>query len=130
MTPEQLQQMSRDLARLLPEELLPNREGKHAEDADYVGIVCFRDELYEAHAGWRRKQVPVWLHESTEACAEIMVRVLWPNEICINGGLREAWANRNDLDDYRLVYVENDNPMQAFRTVVCLAAIEVLSKEK
>ena len=53
-----------------------------------------------------------WLHESTEACASIMVRVLWP--LGVMRELIEAWF-----------FDKGEDRMQAFRTAVLCALIEV-----
>jgi hypothetical protein len=75
-----------------------------------------------------------WLHESTEACTEIMVRVLWPAGWRVIGSkdLAEAhyppamvvgaW-NIQRFEEY------NNDPMLAFRVAVLLALICLKGKD-
>lgn len=63
MTEKELQELSRQAAEKLPADIL-----MRGKSDPQIGKIWDND-------CW------TWLHESTEACAEIMVRVLWPNEI-------------------------------------------------
>ena len=64
-----------------------------------------------------------WLHESTEACAEIMVRVLGPKGLRVSQE-RKSWVMRGRFNPCRcecqFTEVDND-PMQAFRIAVLRA---------
>ena len=64
----------------------------------------------------------IWLHESTEACAEIMVRVLWPASIDITGDGegQAAYCLPTDIEANGAVFKEAD-PMLAFRVAVLRA---------
>lgn len=64
----------------------------------------------------------------TEACAEIMVRVLWPQHICIEGcGTGGLFACAYDINGAAIdsTRCEDGDPLQAFRTAVLRALIEV-----
>ena len=67
----------------------------------------------------------VWLHESTEACTEIMVRVLWPNHWDINGyyfGPAETHgAAIWPACDSSVVVTNDGDPMLAYRVAVLRA---------
>ena len=64
-----------------------------------------------------------WLHECTEACAEIMVRVLWPASVSIEQSIgREGELYAEASAGMARVAVHND-PMQAFRTAVLRAVV-------
>lgn len=73
------------------------------------------------------KVATLWLHESTEACAEIMVKVLLPKGIQVYGtesgdcGLCKG----HGFGVYAQAIFNNADPMQAFRTAVLRALIEV-----
>ena len=65
MTPAELEDLSRAAAAKLPPEF-----------AAHLWPSCVNDE---PSGIWTNGTYDdMWLHESTEACAEIMVRVLWP----------------------------------------------------
>ena len=69
-----------------------------------------------------------WLHESTEACSEILVRVLWPANI-------HVWSfgfTAPDTTDGRgseTTYVEEADPMLAFRVAVLRALVAMKGKQ-
>lgn len=93
MTQEELQDLSRRAAVALQDKLWARIwEGGSRPTGRYL--------LKDSRA--------IWLHESTEACAEIMVRVL-------SGRL-----------PHRIFAECLNDPMQAFRTAVLLALCEVM----
>ena len=72
----------------------------------------------------------VWLHESTAACAQIMVRVLWPKCIYVmHAGMAKqvlAMKLMANSPDELIAFSERDyisDPMQAFRTAVLRAVV-------
>ncbi len=73
MTETELQSISREAAGCLPERMFDGRFGSDAIREAEPGKVPYavtEHPAYEVHY--------CWLHESTEACTEIMVRVLLP----------------------------------------------------
>ena len=102
-----LEQLSRDAAKVLPRHMWC-RYWVDGEGQKLVPGEC----RFEG-----------WLHESTEACAEIMVRVLWPAEVFLhtykNSGV---WMATPEL---KRIVTDTSDPMQAFRTAVLRALIEV-----
>lgn len=83
-----------------------------------------------------KQGTPYWLHKSTEACTEIMVRVLWPNGVYVQGGQEvsggiesQCWIDgptkHHDPDDMECISSAIDaDPMQSFRTAVLRALCE------
>lgn len=68
-----------------------------------------------------------WLHESTEACTEIMVRVLWAAEVDLTGGPMPngQWgAGCTGTEDFSY----DSDPMLAFRIAVLRALIALKSQ--
>lgn len=93
-----LQELSREAARKLPKEW------------DALVVECGK---------------AVWLHESTEACTEIMVRVLWPKQWFVGlapSGTVQAFQDSCD-GDFRVVENYEPDAMQAFRTAVLRAVV-------
>lgn len=115
MTQDELQNLSRKAAKLLSDDLLQ-------KFGLYKGMVDNGNST----------ALPIWLHESTEACAEIMVRVLWPKSVYImHAGMAKqviALQLRAVEPDTPIVFGQlgYDDPMQAFRTAVLLALCEVM----
>lgn len=116
MTPTDLQKLSRDAAGCLPKDAFSpdNVRWKIALDK--------RDGSY----------INGWLHESTEACTEIMVRVLWPDH---------KWWGMHRRSDYKGsdcmitslsfggdVLDVGDDPMLAFRVAVLRALVALKGK--
>ena len=86
---QELQELSRQAVKMLPEEI--TRKFNIA----MTGRIACSDG---------------WLHESTEACAEIMVKVLWPAGYMRE--LIEAWF-----------FLKDEGKMRAFRVCVLRALI-------
>lgn len=105
---------------------------------------CLLEGLFYAGASWlegfqwiqgpRDTGGKEWLHESTEACTEIMVRVLWPAEQTVHGfksagGTYTARAifdptNEEDANDtIGSSYANESDPMLAYRVAVLRALI-------
>lgn len=107
-----LEQLSRDAAKVLKGSEVFPYQWINGPDGERTGA------LYK----WR----DVWLHESTEACAEIMVRVLWPAAVYVDGNpaTNYAWCHSHNQHSI-LVDAHDADPMQAFRTAVLRALIEV-----
>ena len=92
-----------------------------------------RIEFYVSKEGYQGSQniCRRWLHESTAACAEIMVRVLMPARVDLDWiAAGEIYASRRP--DYQgthpsiiIAKVREADEMQAFRTAVLRALIEV-----
>ena len=105
----ELQQLSREAARKLPEGLTRFQKPE-AGKANY----------YHGDGDWT---TGVWLHESTEACAEIMVLVLWEQQV----GLGPSWENAVRAFFFgsgkEILIAFADDPMQAFRTAVLRAVV-------
>lgn len=100
---QELQQLSREAARKLPEGVcIEWRNGVVTEGSVFgTGIKEY------------------WLHESTEACVEIMVRVLWPKGWSVKEDLYGACA----IHWEESIVVKDTDPMQAFRTAVLRAVV-------
>jgi hypothetical protein len=109
-----LEQLSRDAAGCLPEELQITGE--------------LPGTANERVRPWR----DAWLHESTEACAEIMVRVLWPKRIVVGGYQETVKAIQYSDDGQPFVLVceliEGD-PVRALRTVTLRALVAMKRKQ-
>ena len=118
-TQEELMELSRQAAGCLP------------EDANWPWF---------AHCGddWRDGRIiedkgegrVMWLHESTEACTEIMVRVLWPAGAVLSEGKRVKTdhvviAFRGQTE---ITWASNADPMLAFRVAVLRALIALKAK--
>lgn len=113
MTPEQLEALSREAAGCLPGNIF---DVWPIFDEEERGIIYTNE-------GAR------WLHESTEACAEIMVRVLWPADTDITGGrtTKGIWgAGWSGIKAGEFVYEED--PMLAYRVAVLRALIALKGK--
>lgn len=107
----ELQELSREAARKLPEGLQLD-DLYLCYDGESAGMIALEDGSF-----W-------WLHESTEACAEIMVRVLWPAGKYVCGDKSGSAYVGVLLSDERLRDgVDDDDPMQAFRTAVLRAVV-------
>ena len=105
MTPEEMQALSRKAAGKLPFVL-------------GIGPFAYAPTLSSGPL----PEGEQWLHESTEACAEIMVQVLWRRGISIGGssnGFAMAWGTYPPL-----VETLGNDPMQAFRIAVLRAVCE------
>ena len=67
----------------------------------------------------------IWLYESTEACCEIMVRVLWGCGCCISGSPHGAWSVYPGAPNQGLLSEINsqhgNDPMLAYRVAVLKA---------
>ena len=64
----------------------------------------------------------IWLYESTEACCEIMVRVLWPASVHIDGEFNHARINGEKGCGGRLLFFKDfGDPMLAYRVAVLKA---------
>lgn len=112
MTQEELQDLSRRAAALLKQSQLSFELLRATPSAPYSGAI------------WNHRAV--WLHESTEACAEIMVQVLWPENVTVVSlGNGCAPCNGSGWID-AANKTESADPMQAFRTAVLLALVEVM----
>lgn len=119
MEQHELEELSREAAGKLPDSIrlvggrvLQNGgffwwDGIDAATADKMDILTHK----------------VWLHESTEACTEIMVRVLWPRVVIVphNGNMVAV-----DYDNHRKYIADNANiidPMLAYRVAVLRALV-------
>jgi len=122
MEEKELQELSRRAARKLPKNwngafgVLWQHHSAHS---------CGK---YVPHGVPERQQLDAakWLHESTEACTEIMVRVLWNEEVDIKGGECAmpgsgyvAWSEQRSDELTREEYF--DDPMLAYRVAVLRA---------
>ena len=110
MTESELQALSREVAGLLP-----NDFGNGRLDKTGVGTPN----------GWAkfRPHGEQWLHESTEACAEIMVRIIaGPNSSTWALTGTEVWYGNEPTP-------VGTAPMLAFRIAVLKAAKSVLGGE-
>jgi hypothetical protein len=146
MTNDELQELSRLAAGCLPKKWYPTYR-----DQTHLGICGTRTVLVEKWAGWRNERQLVWLYESTEACTEIMVRVLWDSGVHIEGcaggccayenqifivGSKEkqlakfTFADDNhQMDCYASDAKCNNDPMLAFRVAVLRALIALKDGE-
>ena len=112
----ELQELSRDAARKLPDGFQLD-DLYICYDGESAGMIALEDGSF-----W-------WLHESTEACAEIMVRVLWPKEIYLQGYVSDGETlvgmfNDNQKTEEGCFGTESDtDPTQAFRTAVLRAVV-------
>ncbi len=113
MTQDELQDLSRKAAKLLP-------ITSPAFTFEYSNGKTGRVYTAGRH---------IWLHESTEACAEIMVKVLLPKNIWLEYTEvlgREPAMLVMPVEAIEPVYYKRSDPMQAFRTAVLLALCEVM----
>ena len=113
MTQSELEELSRRAAGCLPKDF-------------GVGPFAFEPE--------REDEIPdgaLWLHESTEACTEIMVRVLWKWGCVVNGDDNTAeggapdhaawvWGSQWPYMEAQTEYSCSD-PMLAYRVAVLRA---------
>lgn len=114
MTQEELQDLSRKAAKLLPKDELS---------------CCWVDGINQDLYNYDDKRRIEWLHESTEACAEIMVRVLWPKGAFVRPEFPHRWyLNFRNPQQWSVVdkAAISADPVQAFRTAVLLALCEVM----
>jgi len=120
MTNEQLQELSQRAAGCLPEAFDLSRGGIDLESDRPSGWVYYHDD-----------RDAEWLHESTETCAEIMVRVLWPASIDITGDgeSQAAYCLPTDIEANGVAFKE-DAPMLAFRVAVLHALIALSEPTK
>ena len=116
---QELMELSRQAAGCLPEDVRDSLRCENEYRA--LGVTgyweCFR-EGYDI--SWN-----FWLHESTEACTEIMVRVLLKEHATLelNCHGKDIWfRGRPSASDYR------DDPMLAFRVAVLRALIALKAK--
>ena len=121
MQQEELEALSREAANLLPRDFftrLTNHIG-----GSFEGMVT----------GEAGNQIDgSWLHESTEACTEIMVRVLGDADISIVTSVKGSMALLQQAYDEEIFvpFIPADgDPMLAYRVAV-LRALVALSKEK
>ena len=108
-TQEELMELSRQAAGCLPEDFA------FSDGSKYVHGFAGQEAFYNY----------VWLHESTEACTEIMVRVLLKEHATLelNCHGKDIWfRGRPSASDYR------DDPMLAFRVAVLRALIALKAK--
>lgn len=131
-TTEELQQLSRDAAGCLPKDFFENWGHPKTLAAAEVGQIPYAYACPPAS-----KAYFCWLHESTEACTEIMVRVLAPLGVFLIGGhqtyIELAVAKENeDCEDYWqegfTCGTNNDDPMLAFRVAVLRALVALKGK--
>lgn len=134
MSEEQLQELSREAAGCLPPppwnfELL----SLYRHDTKYATITGTKTRSAGMVSQTGSGDI-FWLHESTEACTEIMVRVLWPADQTVHGfksagGTYTARAicdpsNEGDANDtIGSSYANEKDPMLAFRVAVLRALI-------
>ncbi len=114
-----LEQLSRDAAKVLG----------YPFKGDFWMLMPTADTTFCGRVD-RFTQGFCWLHESTEACAEIMVRVLWPEGAHVCGNSLSVWHVKwhgaNSFVKNHQTFASLDcDPMQAFRTAVLRALIEV-----
>lgn len=105
-----LEQLSRDAAKVLTQKF----EFKALEFNASIGCV------------WSRYDEPgIPLHESTEACAEIYIRELMPLGVYLiqSSGTIVAWNSEGTIELAMVALLPDE--MQAFRTAVLRALIEV-----
>lgn len=120
---EELEALSRQAAGCLPEDFFPEEHRLHMHPKGKPpGMVWIGDE------GWR------WLHKSTEACCEVMVRVLWVVSIDIKGSPASAGSPAKSIawvewdgGDY-IPDIWEDDPMLAYRVAVLRALIALKSQ--
>lgn len=129
MDDTEFQELSRKAAECLPTDFWPSVQ------PDDVYWPWRADEVTPVFEGFwpcenERTDWTVWLHESTEACAEIMVRVLWPAGIYIQG-IDETGACFQGIPcrPYGSSLVYNENRMLAFRIAVLRALIALSSTQ-
>lgn len=88
--------------------------------------LCTEAPIHDGRDGRvaRSYRKPIWLHESTEACAEIMVRVLWPKNVYLHGSDGCAVYQGIPSRAYGSNFILFDgDPMLAFRVAVLKALI-------
>jgi len=121
----ELRELSRKAAGCLPNPFLFGRAGAFVVNApgrlkrDFIGKVWNGGD-----AGW--------LHESTEACTEIMVRVLGRDIVRVVVGSDNCVIFHSDLNQEIacvMFYEVGEDPMLAFRVAV-LRALVALKGEK
>lgn len=118
MTPADLQQLSRDAAGKLP---------KTPYTADVSQPFRYHEQLDSFCLGSGEWIDAERLHESTEAAAEIMVRVLWPARVWLE--YANALARRPSIialnSEAKSVYYDkcDNDPMLAFRVAVLRAVV-------
>jgi len=109
-----LESLSREAAKVLPEDFAWKKSC----------VISDGEILYGTRS--------CWLHESTEACTEIMVRVLWPAGWRVIGSKDWAEANHGPSMvmgawNVQRFDAHNNDPMRAFRVAV-LSALIALKK--
>jgi len=127
MTNEQLQELSRRAAGCLPKEWRLASSG-------LPFFVCYEagmpDGAVNGYVSDHCRNPRKWLHESTEACSEIMVRVLWAKNVVIGGSVYPAnvvvWGTTPPMF---VTKEQIPDPMLAFRVAV-LRALIALSEGK
>ena len=117
-----LEQLSRDAAKVLHTEKTEFSWQHYSHTSErYIGKIVLPRHKWDGCL--------MWLHESTEACADIMVLVLWPKGVWLdyaNASGRNPSIVLMPIDALDEFYKDNNNdPMQAFRTAVLRALIEV-----
>lgn len=118
MQQEELEALSREAAGCLPEDwrfAAWDRLGT-------PGLIESKDNTLDRSGNEYYPQC--WLHESTEACAEIMVRVLWPANYCPIGNMQGCWIEAIGMQQGAPNwYHYGMNPMLAYRVAVLTALI-------
>ena len=125
MTEQELMELSRQAAGCLPVEICKELKITQSPDDGIApesswasaGTVAF---IFDRGCVGRK-----WLHESTEACTEIMVRVLWLAGAVLSEGKRVKTdhvviAFRGQTE---ITWASNADPMLAFRVAVLRALI-------
>lgn len=102
-----LETLSRDAARVLPADF---------KVRNYILGAC------QGRAPVQQIGPAPWLHESTEACAEIMVRVLLATGKFVLGEQGFLYYGEKDMQQISFENYGAD-PLQAFRTAVLQAVI-------
>lgn len=119
-----LEQLSREAAKVLHTEKTEFSWQHYSHTSErYIGKIVLPRHKWDGCL--------MWLHESTEACAEIMVRVLMPERVDLDWiAAGEIYASRRP--DYQgthpsiiIAKVREADEMQVFRTAVLRALIEV-----
>ena len=108
MSKQELQELSRRAAQLISHDALPK------------GCFLLTGAWPNEYEKDGRISECIYLHESTEACAEIMVRVLWLKGITLHTYLGGVWATMPELKRFEDL---NPDPTQAFRTAVLRAVV-------
>lgn len=118
MTPEELQDLSRRAAGCLPKGFFSEKPGETrlhlaTDEGTANGKVCHWEEVSDYQYG------DYWLHESTEACCEIMVRVLFEADRGVT--LMQGGFRYEEDGGWAYIHFEHNRDVLAYRVAVLLA---------